>query len=103
MKSQLDQWNVERSIRYAIESAKSLGLTRKQLQGAQQASQAKGAFLANISHTIRTPMNGILGMTSLLLDTPLNEEQRDYFQTSGPAKKVQTYELLQKATSLGSP
>ncbi len=81
VKSQLDQWNVERSIRYAIESAKSLGLTRKQLQGAQQASQAKGAFLANISHTIRTPMNGILGMTSLLLDTPLNEEQRDYAQT----------------------
>jgi PAS domain S-box-containing protein len=43
---------------------------------AVEASNMKSAFLATISHELRTPMNGVLGMTELLLDSELNDDQR---------------------------
>jgi len=45
---------------------------------AEQASTAKSHFLATLGHEVRTPMTGVLGMTELLLQTPLDARQHDY-------------------------
>lgn len=62
----------QKMMNYEIQKAKEL---------AETASKSKTDFLANMSHEIRTPLNGIIGFTSLLMESNLEESQKEYMLT----------------------
>ena len=66
---------LEDAIRELKATQEELALAK---EAAEKANQAKSLFLANMSHDIRTPMNGIIGMTDLCLDTKVTGEQKEY-------------------------
>ncbi|MBF0155346.1 MAG: response regulator, partial [Magnetococcales bacterium] len=59
------------------------------LRVAEQASQAKSEFLARMSHEVRTPMNGVLGMLQLLGETALDSRQRRYWAVAFGSAELQ--------------
>jgi signal transduction histidine kinase/CheY-like chemotaxis protein len=76
---------VGRDVTARVAAERALAEAREK---AEAASRAKSRFLAVVSHEVRTPLNGILGMADLLSDTPLSSEQQTYVRavkTSGDA------------------
>jgi PAS domain S-box-containing protein len=69
---------IERDITQTIKDKEEL---KKQTEMAVSSSIAKSEFLANMSHELRTPMNAIIGMCEFLLDSRLDEDQRENAET----------------------
>jgi len=79
-KERSDQANKELEAKHA-ELEATVAELAKAKEAAEAANKAKSEFLSTISHELRTPMNGILGMTNLLLYSDLTPEQRNYAET----------------------
>lgn len=78
-------WHLYRSFQIylsqAFKNLQQLEINRKSQEAIKKANQAKSEFLSRMTHELRTPMNGVIGMTSLLLDTPLSKEQEEFVAT----------------------
>jgi signal transduction histidine kinase/DNA-binding response OmpR family regulator len=85
---------VGRDVTARVAAERALAVAREK---AEAASRAKSRFLAVVSHEVRTPLNGVLGMADLLLETGLSPEQETYaraMKTSGKALLALIEEIL---------
>src|SRR5262249_43984451 len=85
---------VGRDVTTRVAAERALAVAREK---AEAASRAKSRFLAVVSHEVRTPLNGVLGMADLLLETPLTPEQQTYaraMKSSGKALLALIEEIL---------
>jgi signal transduction histidine kinase/HPt (histidine-containing phosphotransfer) domain-containing protein len=71
---------IARAVRQAIERGRLQEAQRRAREEAEAAVRAQRAFVAAMSHEVRTPLNAILGMSELLAQTPLSPEQREYVE-----------------------
>lgn len=71
-----------------ITESKNAEELRHQHEVAQQASRMKEQFLASVSHEMRTPMNAILGMSNLVLETELDSEQKNYLKSIKQSSEI---------------
>jgi len=71
---------IARAVRQAIERGRLQQAQRRAREEAEAAVRAQRAFVAAMSHEVRTPLNAILGMSELLAQTPLAPDQREYVE-----------------------
>jgi PAS domain S-box-containing protein len=81
----LTEYQGERAVQAAVvditERKAAEEAILKAKEAADSAARSKSDFLASMSHEIRTPLTSVLGMSELMLDTPLNVEQREFMET----------------------
>lgn len=73
--------SVQVYLSQAVNNIERLKLIRVSEDRYKKANMAKSEFLSRMTHELRTPMNGVIGMTSLLLDTHLSNDQSEYINT----------------------
>src|SRR5258705_6122964 len=71
---------IARAVRQAIERGRLQEAQRRAREQAEASVRAQRAFVAAMSHEVRTPLNAILGMSELLAQTPLAPDQREYVE-----------------------
>lgn len=91
MKGGFDADMLSKTLRYSIERKnvlRKLAESQRARELAEESAKLKEEFIAGISHEMRTPMNAIYGMSNLLVNTPLNEEQQGYIQSIRQSSEV---------------